>query len=304
MDSPSWMDRQLDNITLQLQEMEMIEAMFPGDNEVTWHDPSLLVDAEQYKESNGNSPRDLRYLTFELNFKAPINSTDDQPESELTLKLSVTLPSMYPEVRPELSIISDAMKRTDQTALKTALDDFVNNLQKDEMILLDIITWLQENASTFYSNSTDQLYLENNRIIADHSSSDANSDTMTSLWLYMHHIYSKTKRKDIQHWARELGLTGFSLPGKPGVVYVEGVTAHIEDYFDRLRSLPWKRITCKIKESCPKRVFKDFEELCFDVHGAHNYHMDLGQFYEFLSKNNLGHIFKELFGVEGQVKVV
>ena len=36
-----------------------------------------------------------------------------------------------------------------------------------------------------------------------------------------HHIYSKIKRKDLQGLASDLNLTGFVMPGKPGVICVE-----------------------------------------------------------------------------------
>lgn len=291
-------EEQVNNVTLQLQEIEMLTAMFPNENEIIWHDPLLLIDAQQFCETNGKEPSHLNYLMFELTLNVPIDSIDDNSGLEISLKLSVTLPTSYPQVYPELSIISDEMKRTEQTALKVALDQFMENLERNEIILLELITWLQENTSSYFNTMVNSTPKE----IQNDIEAVKETSTMTSMWLYMHHIYSKTKRKDIQHWAHELQLTGFSLPGKPGVVYVEGITNHVEDFFDRLRSLPWKRITCKTKEICTTRTFGSFEELCFDVHGAHNYHMDLGQFYEFLVKNSLGHMFKELFGVEGKVK--
>lgn len=52
-------------------------------------------------------------------------------------------------------------------------------------------------------------------------------------WIYSHHIYNKEKRKCILEWAKELGLTGFSMPGKPGVVCIEGPQDSCEDYWQR-----------------------------------------------------------------------
>ena len=41
--------------------------------------------------------------------------------------------------------------------------------------------------------------------------------------IWFHHILSTTKRKAIVKWAAELELGGFSKPGYPGVLIVEGM---------------------------------------------------------------------------------
>ena len=63
--------------------------------------------------------------------------------------------------------------------------------------------------------------------------SESKTCVFTRLWIYSHHIYNKEKRKCILEWAKELDLTGFSMPGKPGVVCVEGIQEHCEDYWQR-----------------------------------------------------------------------
>merc|ERR1719414_2192627 len=98
------------------------------------------------------------------------------------------------------------------------------------------------------------------------------------LWIYSHHIYSMQKRKLILEWCRELALTGFSMPGKPGIVCAEGLEASVDELWTRLRKLNWKRLAVKEREfigltpevdgqSKEKdgRKFADFEEISFDV---------------------------------------
>ena len=41
-------------------------------------------------------------------------------------------------------------------------------------------------------------------------------------WIYSHHIYSNEKRRNMAQLSDELELRGFVLPGKPGIVCVEG----------------------------------------------------------------------------------
>merc|ERR1712176_1540576 len=98
------------------------------------------------------------------------------------------------------------------------------------------------------------------------------------LWIYSHHIYSMQKRKLILEWCRELALTGFSMPGKPGIVCAEGLDHSKE------------------KDG---RKFADFEEISFDVKQGQgrNYHMDMGKFLDFLKSHDCESIFKLYFGV-------
>lgn len=291
----------IDNITEQLQELEVLTAMYP--EELVMTDPTLIIDAREYCESQGQSSIILQSLNFDLSLASQNCSSNNDAASDkreenqyLHFKLSVKLPKSYPSIeRPELSIIADRMSRAELTNAKNAMNDFVSTLALDEQILLEIIMWLQETLVTFIDKDSKSSVNETKDI-------KTGSDVFVSMWLYMHHIYSKHKRKDIQNWSRDYDLTGFSLPGKPGVVYIEGLEANVDAYFERLKSLPWKSIKCRTRENICTRVFDNFKELCFQPHGARNYHMDLGLFYNFLVEHGLSHMFKEIFGVEGQLK--
>ena len=121
------------------------------------------------------------------------------------------------------------------------------------------------------------------------------------------------KRKPIVEWARELDLNGFSMPGKPGIVCVEGLESSVDEFWTRLRKLNWKRLAVKERETLtddadndfvdPRRgrKFTEFEEISFDVKQGHgrNYHMDMGKFLEFLKRYDCERIFKLYFGVDG-----
>ena len=291
----------IDNISEQLQELEVLTAMFP--DELLMTDPSLLIDAQDFCNSQGQSSVILQSLTFDLSLVSDNCSTEESADfvAGVHFKLSVKLPKSYPSVRrPELSITADTMSRTELTNAKGATNDFVSTLPLGEQILLEIIMWMKENLVTFRNSKDDSNDSLSER--KDTKEKKTEEDDLVSMWLYMHHIYSKHKRKDIQNWSRDYDLTGFSLPGKPGVVHIEGVAANVDAYFDRLKSLPWKSIKCRCRNKLYKRVFDDFKELSFEPHGARNYHMDLGLFYNFLVEHGLCHMFKEIFGVEGQLK--
>jgi hypothetical protein len=54
------------------------------------------------------------------------------------------------------------------------------------------------------------------------------------MWIHSHHIYSKSKMKNIEDWAKELNLTGFFLPGKPGLMCVEGLETNCNIWWQRV----------------------------------------------------------------------
>lgn len=277
----------LENLSLQLQEIEMLQAMFPGKKEVTFDDPSLLLDIEEYVNTCGKSPSHLRFLSFNMNLDMIID--ENCTEKKLLFKLMISLPSNYPEIYPNISVISNELSRTSLSQLNEKMMSYMSELDYGEVLLLNLVTWLQENVSTFYVTKEETVK----------SCEEKKEEELVSMWLYMHHIYNKEKRKDIIHWAEELELTGFSLPGKPGVVHVEGYASNIDEYFTRLRRLSWQRMSCKVKEKCKKRIFTAFEELSFKVNGLRENHMDMGQFFLYLKERDLGCMFIELFGVEG-----
>lgn len=300
----------IENITEQLTELEVLTSMFPS--ELILGDPTMVIDAQGFCENQGQSPEvtveTLQSIAFELSLNSNNDETDNNDAKKtgpIQFKLSVKLPKTYPtsEARPELSIATDVMSRLELTHAKNALNDFVGTLPFSEQIILEIILWLQENLATFCDSKEES---KENSLETITSETGAGEDgNLVCMWLYMHHIYSKHKRKDIQNWSRDYDLTGFSLPGKPGVVYIEGVAANVDAYFDRLKSLQWKSIKCRHREKLTKeekRRFTEFKEMSFEPHGARNYHMDFGLFYGFLIEHDLGHMFKEIFGVEGQLK--
>ena len=187
-----------------------------------------------------------------------------------------------------------------------------------EVCLLGVVDWIRENAGSYSpptcaqpqsllpdpssKRATERQQQEN---ATSGSRSPPSSKQFSRLWLYMHHIYSKTKRRNILSLAPELGLTGFCLPGKPGVVCVEGEEGNTQEFYSALRRWQWKSITCRCRESGEagrgvddQRRIQGFRELSFDTHCSGT-HMNMGQFLEYLTSHKLEHVFKELFGVAG-----
>ena len=185
------------------------------------------------------------------------------------------------------------------------MTNFITTNHTNECSILSIIEWIKDNV---------QGYLQENKILnscnlcnEQNKSCSQKTIVFSRLWIYSHHIYSVNKRKNITQWAKELNLKGFSMPGKPGMICVEGEQANVQDYWQRLRSLNWHRLQVKetqtftIESSKFKEYakFNNFEEKIFSANNDSN--IDIGLLFVFLKENGFQSIFNLYFGVDGKL---
>lgn len=75
--------------------------------------------------------------------------------------------------------------------------------------------------------------------------------------------------------------------------------------------MKWKKIVCRKVEEVKVgkdastqsfRKFSGFEEIHFDRNHnkSRDMHMNMGEFFKYLSDHDCGHIFKDVFGLEGK----
>jgi len=67
-------------------------------------------------------------------------------------------------------------------------------------------------------------------------------------YMFSHHIYSQSKKRDMLHWSKELDVGGFYVPGKPGFILLEGPGEAVADLVRRLHRLPWQKLTTRLHE--------------------------------------------------------
>jgi len=80
-----------------------------------------------------------------------------------------------------------------------------------------VVSWLQERGAEFATPSATEC-LPLPPAACDVRAADSE---FSRYWIYSHHIYSKVKRRTLQDLAHQFRLTGFCLPGKPGIICVE-----------------------------------------------------------------------------------
>jgi len=116
------------------------------------------------------------------------------------------------------------------------------------------------------------------------------------LWIHSHHIYNEKKRKFIVDNADNLSLKGFSLPGKPGFICVEGDKTACEEFWSRVRQLSWQKISLVEQEELidSQLVFKSdnsFREL----------HLNMSEFMKYLSEKEISSVLKSYLGFDKPV---
>ncbi|XP_069746156.1 RWD domain-containing protein 2B isoform X2 [Narcine bancroftii] len=205
----------LANAEAQMSELELLFSMFP--NEIQVDDQLAFADLKDYIQGKiQSSPTSRLQYTVNLHLDA----------LNVLCALSCAFPPSYPDELPEISIRSDSLYRSQQMQFNTELHEYLRKSCCGEICVLNAIEWIKDHADIYMNKeiTPSEKRQPTNR------TKDA---ICTRLWIYSHHIYNKEKRKNILEWAKELSLTGFSMPGKPGVVCVEGTYCACEEYWAR-----------------------------------------------------------------------
>lgn len=306
--SGSNIDQLLEASQLQLSELEMIQSMYPGPKEVTVDCQNAVLERQVFCEedsSTGRLQNPLSRMDYSINISV----------DEVSMSLLVSLPPLYPFVKCGFAVRCASLSKQAMTRLSTDLNSELSRQEEGDLCVGILLAWLTDHAPQYIAEDTTS---QNRTAAASASSSisDAGNskkkNTFCRMWVYSHHIYSKVKRKDLQELSEEYDLTGFVLPGKPGLVCVEGTQLNTDTWWSIVRSWNWQKISCKRQETKPLSVdrslsshrrFDRFQELGtgddIRVKGG-GYHVDMGDLYRFLKKHASEYMFKEYFGVEGR----
>ncbi|XP_049582159.1 RWD domain-containing protein 2B [Syngnathus scovelli] len=297
----------------QLAELELLTSMFPTREELEIVDQLALAELRDYvgaerspSASSESPPQPAPCPSSRPQFVIKQRLDDDKTRDAegVAFILSCTYPPEYPSVVPELTVRCCKLSRAQQAQVHAGLNAHLADTCLGEACVLSALEWLRDNLRAFVDKSLSAA--------AAPPPPKKDVEAFSRLWIYSHHIYNSTKRKNILEWAKELGLSGFSMPGKPGIVCVEGAQAACEEFWSRVKNLTWKRITIRHREDvCLQdapgvqsidslRKFSGFEEAAFDPRGSRGNHMDLGLLYQFLREKGCCEVFQMYFGVEGR----
>lgn len=270
------------NLQSQLSELEMLQSMFYNPGEIRIDDPLALKDITDFINKQTQIIPPFLDIT--------INLTIENTKFEICINLS----HEYPQVEPDIYIRNQKLSRDHHAKLNKDLMDFIIELERGEPCIFSAISWLQDNAENYLQIEEE---VPNEKVEENQS--------LVRYWIYSHHIYSKSKRREILDLANKLRITGFCMPGKPGIICTEGSAKECLEWWQTIKSMNWKRIFCKIQEECKEDQetflkFNTFEEKIFQNNSIKCTHMDMGELLRFLEKHKCGYIFKDLFGVEAK----
>ncbi|XP_072248208.1 RWD domain-containing protein 2B [Leuresthes tenuis] len=291
----------------QLAEIELLTSMFPTQEELELIDQLALAELRNYVDGSASAdnppPSRPQFLIKQKLDSASMNETE--------IIVSCAYPSEYPNVLPDITVRCSGLSRAQQTQLQAHLNRYLLENCQGEVCVLAAVDWVKDNLQPFINES-----LLTAPALKKESPSSRPQEVFSRLWIYSHHIYNKSKRKNILEWSKELGLSGFSMPGKPGIVCVEGPQSACEEFWSRVKVLTWKKIMIRHREDITVdhqdedsktaesvdslRKFTGFEEAMFEPHGNRGNHMDLGQLYQFLNEKGCCDVFQIYFGIQGR----
>ncbi|VDL62050.1 unnamed protein product [Hymenolepis diminuta] len=247
--------------TEKKDEIDLIRSVFTPE-ELIFDDPLLINEFDFLASQNAQIEDKDVHLVLKIAF----------PELSVVVLLTICLPRGYPRVPPSVLLrVSQSTCIINEKCLSTALNEWLNEAcTSQEPILCSLVDWLR---SALDEDNWDP-YLGRDAFKNAHPADDSLEgpaklpdepplttsqalDSEVCYWIFSHHIRNPKKRKVIVDWARELGLTGCCLPGKPGIVAVEGPEDKVEEYWKRIRVLTWKRIQVKDREVIKERRFTD-----------------------------------------------
>lgn len=270
------------NLEIQLSEVETLQSMFCNAGEVRIEDPGILADMTDFVQSR------TKILPGYLD--VTINLLIENQKFELC----VTLSHEYPSIEPDIYVRNRNLDKKRHASLNKNISDHIASLDRGEPCIFSAISWLQDNAENY-------IILEDECEVKEEKKNKA----LVRFWIYSHHIYSKSKRREIVDLANQLHVTGFCMPGKPGIVCVEGTESDCNEWWQTIKAMNWKRIFCKVIEEDKELSgdflkFSDFSEVVFQNNNIKCNHMNMGELSKFLEEHRCGYIFKEIFGVQAR----
>jgi len=144
-------------------------------------------------------------------------------EFQVKVEMCVRLDPLYPEIVPDIYLRSDALTREQQHDLNQELVLFLSEEARGEICVCSAVTWLQERPPLLAPLRQPQTSRSSREVVV-----------FGRYWIYSHHIYCKSKRRELLDLAQEHNVTGFCLSGKPGIMCVEGTNLSCDQWWLRV----------------------------------------------------------------------
>lgn len=283
----------------QIDELTMLQEIFCNPGELKIDDHSAVADINEFLDDK------RLQLSQKLDYTVTLNNSNGRK-----IEMHFELPHSYPLLETLSLSIRTTLDLSHKSAIENAIKReamaFADSVDKSSVYVYQIVTWVQENWEQIAKRDV-ETGGKSETMASDTDSKKAIE--MERLWIYSHHLKSTTKRQDIMKLAKELDLSGFSKPGKPGIICVEGRKEDTQEFWKCIRQWSWQRITVRVTESKLRPVtnantFRRFDGFKEKLHVTTAdtereeetpQPMDMGAFMKFLEQHQCNYVKKELF---------
>ncbi|CUS07995.1 unnamed protein product [Tuber aestivum] len=159
--------------------------------------------------------------------------------------LHFSLPETYPSTSPPEVFLrcGEKIPNAVRSQLRRKVNEAVNSLPQGQECIDMLLTGVMD---IFTSPPKGE------NIVTEDAIQDINdTPVIVHALLWFHHLLSTQKRKNIVTWARPLRLSGYSRPGYPGALFIEGEKESVEEYTSQLKRLKWQAIQVRDEYPVP-----------------------------------------------------
>ncbi|XP_022224663.2 RWD domain-containing protein 2A [Drosophila obscura] len=274
----------------QLEELEMLSSIYCAPGELQMLDAGVVADFNEFLGAD-TPPSSLRsHLEYMVKLSIPANQS---------LEVRIELPHLYPLLeQARVSVHSPLLGKAREQHLKVEIDRYLCERREEdpEPYIFQLLSWLQEQIEALIQRPVSEFEQPQPEPEPPEPLEPPQTAAhLERLWIYSHHIKSSAKRQELVRQARHLELTGFSRPGKPGIICVEGQAEQVQQFWRAIKALRWQKISVvRTEPGQRRRGFDTFSEQLFNEEEGI---MNMGQFIKFLEAHGFGYMKSELFGL-------
>ncbi|EDX06369.1 RWD domain-containing protein 2B [Drosophila simulans] len=275
-------------VGLQLEELELLSSIYCAPGELHMLDAGVVADFNEFLKDDKTKPATslLSHLEYVVKLTLP---------GKQCVEVRVELPHLYPLLeQARVSVHTTLLGKSKEQRLKNDLEQYHGERREEdaEPYIFQLLSWLQDRIEDLLKRPASEFEVQQ---VASSEPQQTTATQLERIWIYSHHIKSTAKRQELIRQARQLELTGFSRPGKPGIICVEGDSANVQEFWRTIKALRWQKISVvRTEPRQRKRGFEDFSEQLFN---AEEGVMNMGQFIRFLEAHGFGYMKSELFGL-------
>ncbi|KAF9237076.1 hypothetical protein BU15DRAFT_49279 [Melanogaster broomeanus] len=237
----------------QLQELQFIQCsllpsehftfLLPPEDVAIW--ASLLEDRSSKRTSDSDSivNNDPPFLPSQARFQVRLSGARIWFEAELpSLKSTPSTPPSprSPRAAVRISVKGENISRDVQERWQALVRAGMQEVETSEYPVYELLSL----------HLLPKLHEELSSCSDPQNAEPEATDTPRHYHalLTSHHLVSPTKRRSMQQWSSELGITGFAKVGYPGIIYAEGPQHGVEEFVANVKAMQWLALRVRFLE--------------------------------------------------------